>query len=66
MKGTIKKIARNDQWSINYGFIIPEDGSKDIFFHVSNLVWDVAEGDQVDYLVWEWRKGPEAQQVKKI
>ncbi len=59
MKGTIKKLSDK-----NFGFIIPENGSKDIFFHANDLA-DVTfeslrEGQAVSYEVEQAPKGPKA------
>ena len=62
MKGTIKKVLNG------FGFITPDDGSKDIFFHANDLVAaqfdDLREGDQVSYEVGESDKGPKAEQIE--
>ncbi len=51
-----------------YGFITPEDGSKDIFVHYSNIQGDgfktLREGQAVSFEVGEGRKGPEATNVR--
>ncbi len=42
-----------------FGFITPDDGSDDIFVHVSGLTGvSINEGDSVEYEVGEGRKGP--------
>jgi len=46
-----------------FGFITPEDGSKDVFVHVSGLNEDIREGDNVTYEVEEGKKGPNAVNV---
>lgn len=47
-----------------YGFITPEDGSKDLFVHFSNIQSDgfktLAEGANVTYESRQGDKGPEA------
>ncbi|MDQ3877797.1 MAG: cold shock domain-containing protein [Actinomycetota bacterium] len=47
-----------------YGFITPEDGSKDLFVHFSNIATDgfktLAEGATVNYESRQGQKGPEA------
>ena len=62
MKGTIKKL--NDR---GFGFITPEDGSKDIFFHGSDLQGvqfnELKEGDVLTYDTVSSEKGPRATKV---
>ena len=47
-----------------YGFITPEDGSKDLFVHFSNIAAEgyktLAEGATVNYESRQGQKGPEA------
>ena len=47
-----------------FGFIVPEDGSKDIFVHANGLIDEINEGDNVTYEVEEGRKGLNAIDVK--
>lgn len=53
-----------------YGFITPEDGSKDLFVHFSNISGSgfrsLEEGQKVQFEVGEGRKGPEATDVQAI
>ena len=60
--GTVKFF--ND--TKGFGFISPEDGSKDIFVHVSGLNDDIREGDTVSYDVEEGKKGPNAVNVTVV
>ena len=61
--GTVKWF--ND--SKGYGFIAPEDGSKDVFVHHSNIAGNgfksLSEGEKVEFEVREGQKGPEAVNV---
>ncbi|HEV3403578.1 MAG TPA: cold shock domain-containing protein [Gaiellaceae bacterium] len=58
--GTVKWF--ND--AKGYGFIAPEDGSKDVFVHHSNISGDgfksLSEGANVQFEVRDGAKGPEA------
>ncbi len=65
MYGTIKRIIREK----GFGFIIPEDGSQDVYFHRSRVMQrtafeDLREGDEVQFQVKSGEKGPQAFDVK--
>ena len=65
MFGTIKKIVRDK----GFGFIVPDDGSDDVFFHRSRLApkvvfEDLREGDEVEFQVTRGEKGPQAANLK--
>jgi CspA family cold shock protein len=65
MTGTIKRIVRDK----GFGFIAPDDGSGDVFFHRSRLAGrtqfeDLREGEQVEFQVRPGEKGPQAFDVK--
>ena len=53
-----------------YGFISRESGSGDIFVHHSAIMGEgfktLNEGDRVEYVVTQGRKGPAAGEVKKL
>lgn len=50
-----------------FGFIMPDNGGKDIFFHISNLSYsNVKTGDRVSYQVGYNNKGAIAEKVAKI
>lgn len=52
--------------SKGFGFITPEDGTKDVFVHQNGLTADITEGDKVSYDVEESPKGLNASNVKVI
>ncbi len=64
MTGTIVRIKEN-----GFGFIKPDDGGKDVFFHAQSLVDltfdDLKEGDAVTFDVEQGPKGPAATNVRR-
>jgi CspA family cold shock protein len=59
--GTVKFY--NDQKG--FGFITPDDGSKDVFVHKSGTKTNLQEGDKVSYEVESTPKGPSAINVTR-
>lgn len=59
-EGTVKFFNETK----GFGFITSNDGSGDIFVHVSGLQDKIKEGDQVVYEVGDGKKGPTATNVK--
>jgi CspA family cold shock protein len=49
-----------------FGFILPDDGGKDVFVHQSGLIDEINEGDKVTYDVEEGPKGLNAKNVKLV
>jgi len=64
--GTVKWF--ND--AKGYGFIAPEDGSKDLFVHHTNIAGEgfksLSENARVEYEAREGQKGPEAINVQRV
>jgi len=60
--GTVKFFNN----SKGFGFIQPDDGSKDVFVHVKGLIDDIADGDKVTYEVEDSPKGLNAIDVKLV
>ena len=65
-RGTVKWFS--DQKG--YGFITPEDGSKDVFVHHTAIKGEgfrtLREGQQVEFEITQGPKGPQASNVMKL
>ena len=66
MTGTIAKLVSDR----GFGFIKPDEGEKELFFHARSVVGesvydDLQEGDKVTFDIEEGPKGPAATNVEK-
>lgn len=52
--------------SKGFGFIVEDDSGKEHFMHVSGLVDEVREGDDVEFELQEGRKGLNAVNVRVL
>jgi cold shock protein len=62
MQGTVKFFNETK----GFGFIKPADSNTDIFVHVSGLVDEIRENDQVEYDEERGKKGMNAVNVTLI
>ena len=61
-KGTIKFFNE----SKGFGFVVDDETKQDYFVHISGLIDEVREGDEVEYELKEGRKGLNAINVKVL
>ncbi|MEI8280145.1 MAG: cold-shock protein [Bacteroidota bacterium] len=61
-EGTVKFFNETK----GFGFIKPDNGSEDIFVHVSGLIDEIRENDKVKYEVQNGKKGLNAVSVQVI
>jgi CspA family cold shock protein len=66
MRGTVKWFSDEK----GYGFITPEDGSKDVFVHFSGIQGTgrrkLVDGEAVEFELVQGKKGPAAENVQRI
>lgn len=64
--GTVKWFSAEK----GFGFIVPDDGGKDLFVHHSNIdsagFRALQDGQRVSYEAGQGRKGPEATKVRPL
>jgi CspA family cold shock protein len=60
VRGTVKWFSEQK----GFGFIIPDDGSEELFVHHSNITGEgfktLHDGQAVEYVAAQGKKGPEA------
>ena len=61
-KGTVKFFNETK----GFGFVVEEESNKEYFVHVSGLIDEINEGDNVEFELQEGRKGLNAVNVKVI
>jgi CspA family cold shock protein len=61
-EGTVKFFNETK----GFGFIVPTDGSEDVFVHSSGLIDQIRENDKVEYEVERGKKGLNAVNVKVV
>ena len=59
-EGTVKFFNEEK----GFGFIVPANGGKEIFVHVSGIKETIRENDEVRFTVEEGRRGPTATNVE--
>ena len=61
-----KGIVKFFNESKGFGFIVSEESEKDHFVHVSGLIDEINEGDEVEFELEEGKKGLSAVKVRRV
>ncbi len=61
-EGTVKFFNETK----GFGFITPSNGGNEVFVHISGLIDQIAQNDQVSYEVQNGKKGPNAVNVRVV
>ncbi len=61
-KGTVKFFNE----SKGFGFIVEDESGKEHFVHVTGLIDEIKEGDEVEFELKEGKKGLNAVDVKVV
>jgi CspA family cold shock protein len=63
MKSGVVKFFNEEK---GFGFIVPQDGTADVFVHISGVVGQIREGDSVEFDVENGKKGLTAVNVTVV
>lgn len=63
MKSGVVKFFNEEK---GFGFIVPQDGTADVFVHISGVVGQIREGDAVEFNVENGKKGLNAVNVTVV
>jgi CspA family cold shock protein len=61
-EGTVKFFNETK----GFGFITPTNGGNEVFVHISGLIDQIQQNDQVRYEIKDGKKGPNAVNVKVV
>lgn len=61
-EGTVKFFNETK----GFGFITPSNGGNEVFVHISGLIDQIQQNDQVRYDIQDGKKGPNAVNVKVV
>ncbi len=61
-EGTVKFFNETK----GFGFITPTNGGSEVFVHISGLIDQIQQNDQVRYDIQDGKKGPNAVNVKVV
>lgn len=71
LKDAVRGVVKFFSDQRGYGFILPEDGTKEVFVHFSTIEDEeryksLKEGDPVEYELTQTERGPATKKVRRI
>jgi cold shock CspA family protein len=62
LTGTVKRYVADK----GYGFIRPDDGQREVFVHIKEMMFEPRPGQRVSFEIYETERGPRACSVEAV